>query len=489
MYAPKGEVERLKSALQALKAQGAEYADARWERHRSERILVRNGQVAALTQHQDEGFGIRVLYKGAWGFAASPFLTEQEIERVARRALEIAKASALTVKEPIRLDDWEPQRGQYESPCERDPFAIPLDAKLELLFRADEILRKAPEVQTAESHLRFHAVEKLFLSSDGAEIAQRFVYSGGGLEVKAVANGEAQQRSYPAAHGGDTAARGFEFIESLKLVEHAERTREEALQLLRAEPCPAGEFDVILDTNQLALQIHESCGHPTELDRALGMELSFAGGSFMTPDQLRKLRYGSELVTLTADATIPGALGSFGYDDEGVPAQRWPLVERGLFVGYLSSRDTAPRIGQRSTGACRAESWNRVPIVRMVNISLEPDPKGPSLEELIADTKRGLLLSTNKAWSIDDRRLNFQFGCEIAWEIKDGKLGRVLKNPVYTGITPQFWNRCDAVCNPKEWRMWGLTNCGKGEPMQTMSVGHGAAPARFRRVRVGGGQS
>jgi len=365
--------EALRAALQALKAQGAEYADARWERHRSERILVRNGQVAALTQHEDEGFGIRVLYKGAWGFASSPFLTEQEIERVARRALEIAQASALTAKEPIRLDDWEPQRGQYESPCERDPFAIPLDRKLELLFRADEILRKAPEVQTAESFLRFRRVEKLFLSSDGAEIAQRFVYSGGGLEVKAV-----------------------------------------ALQLLKADPCPAGEFDVILDTNQLALQIHESCGHPTELDRALGMELSFAGG-------------------------------------------------RGLFVGYLSSRDTAPRIGQRSTGACRAESWNRVPIVRMVNISLEPDPNGPSLEELIADTKRGLLLSTNKVWSIDDRRLNFQFGCEIAWEIKDGKLGRVLKNPVYTGITPEFWGSCDAVCHPKEWRMWGLTNCGKGE--------------------------
>jgi len=482
------EQEALQAALQKLKAQGASYADARWERHRSERLLVRNGQVAALTQHQEEGFGIRVLYKGAWGFAASPFLTEQEIERVAKRAFEIARASSLTVKEPVTLDDWEPQRGTYESPCERDPFAVPLDGKLELLFRADEVLRKAPEVQTAESSLHCHTAQKVFLSSDGAEITQRITESGGGLEVKAVANGEVQQRSYPAAHGGDTAARGFEFIESLQLVENAERIREEALQLLRAEPCPTGEFDVILDTNQLALQIHESCGHPVELDRALGMELSFAGGSFLTPDQRGKLRYGSEHVTITADATIPGALGSFGYDDEGVPAQRWPIVERGLFVGYLSSRDTAPRIGQRSTGACRAESWNRVPIVRMVNLSLEPDPDGPSLDELIADTKRGLLLCTNKAWSIDDRRLNFQFGCEIAWEIQNGRLGRVLKNPVYTGITPQFWGSCDAVCHPREWRMWGLTNCGKGEPMQTMHVGHGAAPARFRGVKVGGGR-
>jgi len=478
--------EQLKAVLQRLKAQGAEYADARWERHLSERILVRDGRVAALAQHEEEGFGIRVLCKGAWGFAASPFAREEEIERVAERALEIAKASALTVKDPIRLDDWEPQRGRYESPCEIDPFAVPLDEKLELLFRADEILRKAPEIRNAESFLHFHRVEKLFLSGDGAEIRQKITESGGSLEVKAAADGESQQRSYPGAHGGDAAARGFEFIDSLRLVENAERTREEALQLLRAEPCPEGEFDIILDTNQLALQIHESCGHPSELDRALGMELSFAGGSFLTPDQLGKLRYGSELVTIVADATIPGALGSFGYDDEGVPAQRWPIVEGGLFTGYLSSRETAPRIGQRSTGACRAQSWNRIPIVRMVNISLEPDQKGPSLEELIADTKHGLLLATNKAWSIDDRRLNFQFGCEIAWEIEGGKLGRVLKNPVYTGITPEFWGKCDAICSPKEWRIWGLTNCGKGEPMQTMHVGHGASPARFRKVRVGG---
>jgi TldD protein len=482
----KGVQEQLKQVLQKLKSQGAEYSDARWESHRSERILVRNGQVAALTQHEEEGFGIRVLYKGAWGFAASPFTTEEEIERIAKRALEIAKASALTVKDPIRLDDWEPQQGRYKSPCEIDPFTVPLDRKLDLLFKADEILRKAPEIKSAESFLHFHRTEKLFISSDGAEIDQEITESGGGLEVKATADGESQQRSYPGAHGGDAAARGFEFIDSLKLMENAERTREEALQLLKAEACPEGEFDVILDTNQLTLQIHESCGHPSELDRALGMELSFAGGSFLTPDQLGKLRYGSELVTIVADATIPGALGSFGYDDEGVPAQRWPIVERGLFVGYLSSRETAPRIGQRSTGACRAQSWNRVPIVRMVNISLEPDPDGPSLEELIADTKHGLFISTNKAWSIDDRRLNFQFGCEIAWEIKDGKLGRVLKNPVYTGITPEFWNHCDAICNPKEWRIWGLTNCGKGEPMQTMHVGHGASPARFRRVKVGG---
>jgi TldD protein len=476
----------LQAVFQRLKSQGAEYADARWETHRTERVLVRNGEVAALTQHEEAGFGIRVLHKGAWGFAASPFVTEQEIEHIAKRALEIAKASALTVKEPVRLDDWEPQRGQYESPCEVDPFTVPLDEKLELLMRADEILRKAPEIKNAESALRFHAAEKFFTSSDGAEITQHITESGGGLEVRAVRDGEAQQRSYPAAHGGESAARGWEFIASLKLVENAERVREEALQLLKADPCPSGEFDIILDSNQLALQIHESCGHPTELDRALGMELSFAGGSFLTPDQLGKLRYGSEKVTIIADATIPGALGSFGYDDEGVPAQRWPIIEEGLFVGYLSSRDTAPKIHQRSTGACRAESWNRVPIVRMVNISLEADPDGPSLEELISDTKQGLFLSTNKAWSIDDRRLNFQFGCEIAWEIKGGRLGRIVKNPVYTGITPEFWNRCDAVCNASEWRMWGLTNCGKGEPMQVMHVGHGAAPARFRGVTVGG---
>jgi TldD protein len=235
----------------------------------------------------------------------------------------------------------------------------------------------------------------------------------------------------------------------------------------------------------VGLQIHESCGHPTELDRALGTEISLAGGSFLQPDLLGKLRYGSPLVDLVADSTSPGGMGTFGWDDEGVLAGKRHLVREGTFVDYLSSRETAAALGRASTGTMRAEGWNRTPLIRMVNVSLEP--RAGTLDALIADTSDGVLLETDKSWSIDDLRLNFQFTCELAWEIKHGKRTRILRDPLYTGLTPQFWRSCDAVCGPEEWRLWGVTTCGKGDPMQAMQVGHGAAPARFRGVTVGNG--
>jgi len=263
--------------------------------------------------------------------------------------------------------------------------------------------------------------------------------------------------------------------------------REDVLALLAAPPCPARTTTLILDTPQLALQVHESCGHPTESDRAVGDEISLAGASFLTPDKLGRFSYGSPIVNMTADAQRPGGLGTFGWDDEGVPARSTPLVSRGVFVGYLSSRETAESLGLgRSAGCMRSESWNRPPIIRMINVSLEPDDNGPSsLDALIADTDDGVLMATNTSWSIDDLRLNFQFGCEAAWEIKKGKRTRILRNPVYTGSTPRFWGSCDAIGNRDAWRMWGLGSCGKGDPMQVVGVGHGCAPARFRNVEVG----
>jgi TldD protein len=241
---------------------------------------------------------------------------------------------------------------------------------------------------------------------------------------------------------------------------------------------------VILEGSQLALQVHESCGHPIELDRVFGTEAAFAGTSFLTPDKLGSFMYGSELVNLTMDATIPGGLGTFGWDDEGVPAQRAAAVEHGRFVGYLTDRESAARLGlPQSTGAARASGWNRIPLVRMTNVSLEPGDS--TLEEMIATTDDGIYMATNRSWSIDDRRLNFQFGTEMAWEIKNGKRGALLKNATYTGITPEFWRSCDAIGNRSEWVVWGTPNCGKGQPSQSMHTGHGAAPARFRNVRVG----
>jgi TldD protein len=273
-------------------------------------------------------------------------------------------------------------------------------------------------------------------------------------------------------------------VRAMRLVEEAPRVAEEAEALLAAPPCPEGRRTLILDGGQLALQVHESCGHPIELDRVLGMELSYAGDSFLTLDKLDAFQYGSREVNIVADATAPGGLGTFGWDDEGVPAQRTPIVEAGRFVGYLSSRETAPAIGRTSSGSMRASGWHRIPLIRMTNVNLLPGAAG-SLENLIADTDDGLYLATNKSWSIDNKRLNFQFGAEVCREIKGGKLGQLYKNATYTGITPEFWGACDAVCGPEAWRLWGTPNCGKGEPSQTARVGHGVAPARFRNVQVG----
>lgn len=296
-------------------------------------------------------------------------------------------------------------------------------------------------------------------------------------------DGDVQRRSFPSANGVCLAQAGYESVKALDLVGQAPRVRQEAVALLRAKACPAEVTTVILMPDQLALQLHESCGHAVELDRVLGQELSFAGGSFLDPAKLGRFRYGSRLINITADAACPQGVGTFGYDDEGVPAQTTPIVRDGRFIGYLSSRESAARLKRSSSGAMRADGWNAMPLVRMTNVNLEPGTG--TLSALIADTPRGLLLATNKSWSIDDQRLNFQFGTEIAWEIRRGKLGQVYRNPVYTGITPNFWGRCSGVTGRSEWRLYGVPNCAKGEPMQIMHTGHGAAPARFERVQVG----
>ena len=269
----------------------------------------------------------------------------------------------------------------------------------------------------------------------------------------------------------------------MDLAGEAPRVASEAAALLAAEPCPACETTVILDGGQLALQVHESIGHPIELDRVLGSEASYAGDSFLKPADLNTLRYGSDLVNVVADATCPGGLGTFGYDDEGVPAQRTPIITNGLFTGFLTSRETAPVIGAASNGAMRADGWSAIPLIRMTNINLMPGTW--AFDDLLADTDDGIYLATNRSWSIDNKRLNFQFGTEIAWRIEGGRLTTMYKNPTYTGITPRFWNACDAVCSADHWRLWGTPNCGKGQPSQTAHVGHGVAPARFRNVQVG----
>ena len=475
--------EAIKETLEFLKRKKVEYADIRQIHRVTENIEVKNGNIEGISCDEDQGFGIRIIANGAWGFASSSVLSPAEMKRVANKALEIAKASSIIKKELARISPTEVFEDQYTSKYEIDPFRVPLEEKIELLLKATELLRKDNRIKVAEGSMDFYKTEKLFASTEGAFIRQSILESGAGILATAVDGNEVQRRSYPNSHRGDYATRGYEFIRGLKLVENADRVREEAIELLSAPACPDKDTTLIITGSQMALQVHESCGHPTELDRVLGTEVSLAGSSFMTLDKLNKLRYGSDKVSITADATLEGGLGSFGYDDEGVKAQRVELVKNGVFVGYLTSRETARVLNQKSNGTMRAEGWNRIPLIRMTNINLEPGEW--ELDNLIADTKDGFLLDMNKSWSIDDKRLNFQFGVETAWEIKDGKKGRMYKNAVYTGITPEFWNSCDAVCNRNHWHVWGLPNCGKGEPMQTMHVAHGAAPARFRNVKVG----
>jgi len=477
--------ELARLAIDTASARGAGYADARLIQIREEDLHFKNGEPAGVERSSSTGLGVRVLVDGAWGFAATDDLSRSGVERCADLAVSIGRASARLLQEPVRLAPEPPHQAVWTSPCRIDPFSVSLQAKLDLLSRVDEGLRSVKGVRNAECFLRFLREHQWFVSTEGSDIEQTFTRSGGGMIATAVRDGDIQRRSFPASEGGHLLS-GWEHIESTPWVETAPRVAEEAVALLRADQCPAGTFDVVLSGSQLALQIHESVGHPTELDRVLGMEANYAGTSFLTLEKQGALQFGSPIVNLVADATLPGGLASFGFDDEGVEAQRWPLVENGRFVAYLTSRELAHRVGEkRSRGCSRADGWHRIPMIRMVNLGLMPG-RG-TLEELLSDTDHGIYMETNRSWSIDQLRYNFQFKTEIAWEIRRGKRIRMLKNPTYQGITTQFWNSCDAICGESEWVPWSVVNCGKGQPGQVAAMTHGTAPARFRVVRVGAG--
>lgn len=469
--------------LQKAKDLGASYADVRIVRGASESIEVKNGNVDALASSTNYGFGVRVIVDGAWGFSSSFTVTDEEGARVAGEAVRIARASARLKKEDVKLAPVEPAEGHFESGWKIDPFEVPLEEKIGLLLDADKIVRQRKEINLSQGSMNFWRTEDTFASTEGSYIEQVKIESGAGIEATAIEGDEIQRRSYPASMGGDFASRGYELVQEMDLTGHAEQMAGEAALLLHSEQCPSEVQDLVLDGSMLALQVHESCGHPVELDRVFGMESSYAGTSFLTTDKLGGFRYGSDIVDIVADATVPGGLGSFAFDDEGVPGQCTDIIKGGIFSGYLSSRETAGTMGWKSSGSMRADGWNRIPLIRMTNINLLP--RDWTLDEIIKDTKKGIFASMVNSWSIDDKRLNFQFGTEAAWEIVDGALGRMFKNPTYTGITYEFWGSCDAIANKDEWHLWGVPNCGKGEPSQTAHVGHGVAPARFRNVRTG----
>lgn len=470
------------AAVEGALAAGATYADARVVIAATESVAVLNRAVEAVNHTETAGLGVRALVGSSWGFYATTDLGDDQVRRAGAMAADIAKASATVPGPPMQLADIPVVTASYVTPHTEDPFAVPLSEKVGLLIDVTGAMQAVPGVALARGNLTFWVTDKWFVSSQGHRIHQHLVESGGGYDATALGEHETQRRSYPQAFGQYETG-GYEVIRKWDFLGNAPRIAEQAAALLTAPAVDAGEKQLILEASQLALQIHESVGHAIELDRILGWEAAFAGTSHLDLATLHRHRYGSELMNITADATLPGALGTFGYDDEGTAAQRVDIVRDGTWVGVLSGRDSAAIAGLPPGGMVRADNFNRLPMVRMTNVGLLPGDS--SLDEIIADTKDGVYMATNRSWSIDDKRLNFQFGCEVAWEVKDGKRGRMLRNPTYTGITPQFWGTLDRLAGGEEWVHWGTPNCGKGQPMQVAHTGHAAAPARFAKVRVG----
>ncbi len=473
-------------ALETALARRSSYADARVMDIRQRDLTTKNGRPGTVSESESCGIGIRVVADGAWGFASTDRLTKEGVQACAAEAVAIAKASALAKRADVVMVPEQAYVDSWQNPFLKDPFEIPLECQLDLLLAADAEMRRVKGVTLTETSMQFRKINQWFASSIGSRIHQRKMQSGCGIVATSFQNDEIQKRSYPNSFGGQHALQGYELVESLDLLKHAPRVAEEAVALHTAAQCPERTGTILLDGSQLGLQIHESIGHPIELDRVLGQEANFAGMSFLTLEKLNKLHYGSDIVNVVADARLAHGLGlgTFAYDDEGVPAQCTEIIKDGLFTGYLSNRETAAAIGlARSGGTMRTESWNRLPIIRMTNVSILPGTWTPA--DLIANTDDGIWMETNRSWSIDDRRYHFQFSAEIGWEIKGGKKTRMLKNPSYSGITTEFWNSCDAICSRDSWTLWGTPNCGKGQPMQTMGTGHGAAPARFRNVKIG----
>jgi len=470
-------------AVERATSEGADYADARLVTEETESLTVKNQEMEGIDRSRSQGVGIRVLVGGYWGFAATARTSPEEIARAAALAVAVARAAARLPGDPVRLAGVEPVRATWSSPMQQDPFAVPLEEKVALLMEASRKMQEVKGVTFGEAGIDLYRRDTVFASSEGAFIDQTVVHTGAGIEATAIGDGEMQRRSFPNSFRGHIAAAGWEHVPPLSLVEEAERIGTEAVELLAAKDCPSDVTTLILDSGQMALQIHESIGHPIELDRVLKMEEAFAGTSFLDPGDRGELRYASDKVSITADGTLSGGLGSFGFDDEGVAAQRVPVIVDGIFQDFISSRETAAVLGGASNGTMRADGWQNLPLIRMTNISIESGDG--TLEEIVGDTKDGILMTTNQSWSIDDKRVNFQFGCELAWGIKDGKRTELYRNPNYTGITTEFWRSCDAVAGREEWVLWGTPNCGKGQPIQTARVGHGASPARFRGVQVG----
>lgn len=469
-------------AIDTAQSLGATYADVRVITHRRQDFYTEDQRVASLVDRTDTGFGIRVIANGAWGFAGSSGLSREEVMRVAAEAVAIAKASASAMKRPVTWASEQPHQLSFRSQREVDPFAVPIDQKVGLLLEINRQLLGHAGIKKAHGYMTLRQDEKLYANTDGSLMESDVVTSGVQYQATAVGDHDAKSRAYVPP----PLTRGYENVNAEDLLAQTERVASEAVQHLSARECPVGRKTLILDPHNLALTIHESVGHATELDRVLGYEESLAGRSFATPEKLHNLNYGSEWVTFRADNTLDGGLATHGFDDDGVTGQAWNIVDHGLFSGYGMGREVAAEMGyERSNGTCRADHWGSIPIVRIPNLSLMPGSKPLSLDEIISDTEDGIYIEGMGSFSIDQMRCNFQFGGDAFWEIKNGKIVGMLKNVTYQAMTTDFWNSCDAVADERFWVPNGVLNCGKGDPMQVSQMSHGASPARFRNVQVG----
>ncbi len=470
-------------ALRRITASGAEYGDVRIQHSTIQSLRGEDRRIASVTDAEDVGFGVRVLYHGGWGFAASSILSLEEVPRVADLAVEIAKGSASVAIERVKLVPEPVHRDRVVTACRINPFDVPLEKKADLLLTTMDILQRRPGIARSAAALWARRDRKLFVSTEGTHLEFDLLATQGECSATALHDGRFASRSHNTPH----LRTGYELIEAADFVREAERVAAEAMEKVQAPVVRPGRYDLVLDPEHLSLTMHESCGHPSELDRALGYEANYAGTSFLTPDKLGNFRYGSPHVTLVADNTEPETLAATGYDDDGVACQQWDIVRNGLFVGYCTNREVAHKIGEpRSRGSNRADGWGAVPIVRIANIGLEPGTA--TLEELIGDVKRGLYIEGHGSYSIDQRRYNFQFGGDAFWLIEGGKRTHMVRDAIYHGITPEFWNRCDGVADRSHRRRHGFITCGKGQPGQAGWMSHPASHARFRGVDVIAGE-
>jgi TldD protein len=477
-------------AVQLIKQAGCEYGDIRLCNYRNQSLTASDRSLKNLSDNISSGFGVRVLLNGAWGFAASHRKTPEEVTRIVNLAVEIAKGSRLSQQEPVKLVPVAAYQDKYVTPIEIDPFSVSIGEKAELLLTINDRLLSYSDrgIKKAYSFLRLTQEDKIFASTEGSSIEQTIYRSYPGFNCTAVINGDAQSRSYERTPLNI----GYEHIDREDLLGNIDRVATEAIEKVNAPQWDQNsKTTLILQPTNLFLTIHESVGHPTELDRVYGYESNFAGTSFATTDNLRKLQYAAPWVNFVADRTQPNGRSTMAYDDEGVPAQQWYVVKDGILNDYLTDRETAYRLGRDSSnGSAYADSWSSVPMVRIPNLGLEPGKKGGShtatLDEMIADTQEGILIDGIGSYSIDQQRRNFQFGGDAFWKIENGKIVGMLKNVTYHSMTTDFWNSIDAIATESELRQCGTNMCGKGEPMQIAQMTHACVPVRVRNIHVGG---